>query len=295
MAAMPVAVDLSRLPAPNVVEELNFETILAAISAHMLELDPDFPVLDQADPAVKVMQVAAYREMLLRQRVNSAAKSVMLAFAKGADLRQLGALFGIEIRVLDPGDPDNGVAPTYEPEADLRARIANAPEAYSVAGPEGAYRALAIEASTDVLDVDVYSPSPAVVEITILSREGDGTPSPELIALVSAAVSAKSDRPIGDRVTVQAPGKTDYAIAGTLYLDPGPDAAVVLAQANAQVAAYRDACHRLGRRVALSGIVAAAHVPGVQRVVLTSPVADITPGHNAAAWCTSIALAWAAA
>lgn len=295
MAAMPVAVDLSRLPAPELIEEIDFAAMNTAMRADLATRAPTIDVDDESDPSAKNLETVAYREMLVRQRVNNAAKGNMLAFAKGATLRHLGALFGIEIKVLDPGNPAAGIGPTYESDDELRARIVEAPEAYSVAGPEGAYRALAMEASVDVLDVDVYSPSPAVVELTILSRLGDGTPSAGLLTTVTNAVTGKSKRPIGDRVTVLAAANTNYAIAGTLYLDPGPDSAVVLAQANLQVAAYRDACRRLGRRVALSGIIAAAHVPGVQRAVFTSPVADIVPAHNAAAYCTGIALATAAA
>jgi phage-related baseplate assembly protein len=59
------------------------------------------------------------------------------------------------------------------------------------------------------------------VVIAILSSDGDGTPSAELIATVQAAVNDEDTRPLGDRVTVQGAEIIEYAIDATLYLYPG--------------------------------------------------------------------------
>jgi phage-related baseplate assembly protein len=42
--------------------------------------------------------------------------------------------------------------------------------------------------------------------------------------------------------------------------------------------------------VTLSGLFAALHQPGVQRVDLTSPAASLTIGSAQASWCTGITL-----
>ncbi len=133
------AVDLSRLPAPEVVESLDFEVIFADMLATLQQLDPQFTALTESEPAYKLLQVAAYREMNLRQRANDSVRAVMLAYAKGADLDHLGALLGVQRYVLDEGNPALSVPPTYESDADFRRRIQLAPEGFSVAGPEGAY------------------------------------------------------------------------------------------------------------------------------------------------------------
>jgi len=65
---------------------------------------------------------------------------------------------------------------------------------------------------------------------------------------------------------------------------------VVLAAAQAAATAYAAAQHRIGRDVTLSGLFAALHQPGVQRVVLTSPTASLTIGSGQASWCTAITL-----
>ena len=84
------AIDLSNIPAPEVVETLDFSAILAAMVADLQARDPAFTALVESDPAWKILEVAAYRELLLRQRINDASRAVMLAFATGADLEHLG-------------------------------------------------------------------------------------------------------------------------------------------------------------------------------------------------------------
>ncbi len=40
----------------------------------------------ESEPATKLLQENAYRELLLRQRINEAAQAVMVAYAMGGDL-----------------------------------------------------------------------------------------------------------------------------------------------------------------------------------------------------------------
>lgn len=90
-------IDLSQLPAPRIVETLDYETIRRRMLEKLEQLLPGWTAADlEADPAVKILEVAAWRELLLRQRVNEAAKAVMLAFAAGSDLDQLAAFPGVK-------------------------------------------------------------------------------------------------------------------------------------------------------------------------------------------------------
>ena len=63
-----------------------------------------------------------------------------------------------------------------------------------------------------------------------------------------------------------------------------------LAAAQAAATAYASAQHRIGRDVTQSGLFAALHQPGVQRVVLAAPAATLTIGSAQASWCTAITL-----
>lgn len=286
------AIDLSRVPAPQVVETLSAEQILAEMLDDLLDRYPEFSALVESEPAIKLLEVAAYRELLLRQRINEAAKAVMLPYALGTDLDNLGALFGVERLITDPGDPTAvpPVPPTYEKDPEFRYRIQLSLEGLSTAGPEGAYIYHALSASGLVLDASAISPSPGEVLVTVLSRTANGVATPELLATVYAAINAESVRPLTDYVQVQSAAITDYAIEATLYFYAGPDREVVLANAQAAAEAYAAAQHRLGRDVTLSGLYAALHQPGVQRVELTSPTASIVVGRQGATYCTGITL-----
>ena len=292
MAGAFTTVDLSQLAPPNVVEALDFETIFAAMLADLQARDPTFTAMVESDPAYKILQVAAYRELLLRQRVNDAARAVMLAYAGGTDLEHLGALFGVKRRVIDPGNAEAipPIPPTFESDTDLRRRIQLSLEGFSTAGPEGAYTFHALGADGDVLDASATSPAPGEVVVSILSRTGDGEASPALIETVETVLSAEDVRPLTDFVTVRSATIVPYTVEATLYFYAGPDRAVVMQSAQEAIEAYVAKQHRIGLDVTLSGIYAALHQPGVQRVDLVSPAENLVIDAQSAPYCTGISL-----
>lgn len=286
------AINLAQVAAPKVIEELDFEQIYSAMLADLVQRIPEFDALIESEPVIKVLQVAAYREMLLRQRINDAAKAVMLPYSKGTDLENLGALFGVTRLLISPAD--NAAVPpvpaVYESDDDYRYRIQLSLEGLSTAGPEGAYIYHALSADGQVLDASATSPTPGQVVITVLSRQGSGVPSAPLLATVLAKLSDESVRPLTDFVQVQAATVVPYQVTATLYFYVGPDREVIMANARAALQAYTDAQHRLGMDVTLSGIYAALHQPGVQRVDLTSPTANLVVDRQSATYCTAINL-----
>lgn len=290
MAGAFTTVNLSQLPAPGVVESLDYEAILAAMLADLRARDPVFDALVESDPAFKVLEVAAYRELLLRQRVNDAARAVMLAFAEGSDLDQIGANYSVQRLVLDPGNPAAvpPVDPTYESDEDFRARIQLSPEGYTTAGSEGSYVFHGLGADADVKDIQAVSPLPGQVTVYVLSRTGTGAASSPLLAAVTAALNAENVRPMTDQVTVLSASIVDYAITAELVMYPGPDPDVVRDAALAAVTAYAETQRRIGYDVTLSGIYAALHQPGVQRVNLASPTANLVIDEGEASHCTAI-------
>ncbi|SFR79789.1 baseplate assembly protein [Sphingomonas jatrophae] len=285
-----IAVDLSRLPAPTIVEQLSFEQILTAMRQQLHELLPEFDAFLESDPAIKILEVVAYRELLIRADCNDAGRGNMLAFATGANLDNLGALFGVSRLLIAEGDAQQGIDPTYESDTALRRRITLAPEGYSVAGPEGAYLFHALSADPDVLDATATSPAPGEVLVTVLSRTGSGAADAELVAAVDAYLSADTRRPLTDAVTVQSAEIVTYSVDAAITVFDGPDAAIVLAEAQAQLEDYCARSHRLGYDVTRSGIFAALHVEGVQNVALTAPAADIVVSGEQAAWRTALTL-----
>lgn len=292
-----MSIDLSLVPAPAVVEPLDFEAILAARKAALVALWPeaDRPALEatlaiEGEALTLFLEESAYRELLLRARINDAAHAVMLAYATGTNLDQIGANYGVARLTITPANPAAvpPVAAVLEADTDYRARILLSLAALSVAGPEDAYLYHAQSADPRVAHVTAQSPSPGEVLITVLARSGNGTPPADLLAAVGAALSAKAVRPLTDHVTVQAPTIVPFAVTATLSTYPGPDAAVVLAQAQAALADYLESVRRIGYDITLSGIYGALQRPGVHRVTLTSPAADVIIDNGSAGHCTAI-------
>lgn len=229
-----------------------------------------------------------YRELLLRQRVNEAARAVMLAYSTDSDLDNLTVNFNVERLTIQ--EEDDSVTPpieaVMESDADLRTRTQQAFEGLSVAGPTAAYEFWGRSADGRVADISAVSPTPACVTISVLSREGDGTASDDLLSVVAAALNDEEVRPVADRVTVQSAEIVPYQIDATLYIYPGPEAEPVRQASEQQLQAYIAAQNRLGRDIRLSAIYAALHVEGVQRVELAQPVADIVLSDYQASHCT---------
>ena len=270
-------IDLSRLPAPNIIEPLDYETILAERKARLITLYPEEEqdaiselLALESEPLVKLLEENAYRELVLRQRINEAAKAVMVATARGSDLDHLAALFGVT-RLENENDDA------------LRQRSVMALESYPTTGSVGAYAFHARSAHADVRDVAVTSPTPGHVQLVILAKSGDGTPSQAVLEAVRAAVSDERVRPLTDSVDVVAAQVTPYTLQATLIVEPGPSAETVRAAAETAVRAYADSRHALGAFVALSGFAAALHRPGVRRIALAMPSQDLDmPDHGAA-------------
>ncbi|EPC02415.1 baseplate assembly protein [Litchfieldella anticariensis FP35 = DSM 16096] len=292
-------IDLSRLPAPTVVETLDYETILAERKAALVALfpadqqDATAALLElESEPLTKLCEENAYRELHWRQRVNEAAKAVMVAHSKSEDLDNLVANFNVQRLTVDPGDPNAvpPVPPTLEPDEDLRLRGPEAFEGLSVAGPTGAYEFYARSADGRVADARAISPAPCDALITVLSRLGNGEAPQDLLDIVYDALTPEDIRPVGDRVTVQSAAITDYAIQAVLHLyeGHGPEQELILESALARAEKYRNEQRKLGRSIYTDAIEAALHVEGVEHVDLISPADHILFDLTQAGNCTGI-------
>lgn len=276
--------DFARLPPANVIEELDFEAILSSRKARFIALHPAEQQAGiaelielESEPVTKMLQENAYRELLLRSRINSAARAVMLPYSNKEDLDNVLANFYVPRLTVKPADPTASppTAAVMESDDEFRSRGQSAFEGLSVAGPRAAYEYHARSADGRVADASAVSPSPAEVVLSVLSREGDGTAGPTLLANVAAAVNQETVRPVSDRVTVQSAVITSVAITAVLYLESGPESEPVLAAANKSLLDYQNNRRRLGGSVYRSAIDSALHVEGVRHVVITSPVEDV--------------------
>ncbi|MEI2387477.1 baseplate J/gp47 family protein [Breoghania sp. JC706] len=273
------APDLTALAAPDVIEALDYEAIVAARLARLVELWPGYDVgALETDPLRISQEAEGYFELLLRGRVNDAARAVLITHAAGSDLDHLAALFGTS---RFAGESD----------ADFRARVLLALEAFAAAGPAGAYEYHARAADARVKGVGLSVPQPGAVTVAVLSREGDGTASADLVSAVRARLMQDDIRPLTDAVTVKPATITAFEIAVTLVIPAGPDPAVLQAAAKTALGTLATSRHQVGQAVYLSSIVAAAHVSNVQAVRVVSPASDLVAAADEALWCSGITVA----
>jgi phage-related baseplate assembly protein len=298
-------IDFSSIPDPTIIEELDFETILAAMIADLQARDPSYTEILESDPGIKILEVAAARELILRQRINDALQATLLRYAGGADMDNLAVFYGVTRLV---GESDEA----------LRLRTIERIMGSSTAGGAAWYRYQALTADDRVKDAAVSSPTPGDVSIAILSKEGYQVPtatgaaldqlgvafgvvrnqgetdedyrervlalvlqgggyglaSDELIDAVDARLQADDVRVLTDTVTVQGANIINVDVSAQVYLYPGTPLDVF----NGLEQRLRDAFEAqsgLGWDVTTSWLIAQLHPAGVQRVVLTAPAANV--------------------
>lgn len=253
------APDLTQLPPPEVVENLDFETILQVHRADLLARYPEAAaVIDlESEPLNKLLQAHAYRELLYRQRVNEAARAHLLAFATGADLDHKAAFYGLT-RLAGESDER------------LRARVQLRIKSLAGNGTREAYELTAMTASQNVRDARATQPFPGRVHLLLWCH--DATQAEATLATVLAAINADDGRPLGVPVTVALARARAINITAAIEREAGAPAdlaqrlVVTLADA---LAAYA----RLGRDVPRSWITARLHTAQVAAVRFPDPAA----------------------
>ncbi len=288
------AVDLSRLPPPQLIDQPDFETRRQDKLDRFAALAAQQTALVASDPAVKLIEADTYDEMVLAAAFNDAAKSLLLAFATGAALDHLGALMGVERLSTTGINPMFGEVSVPESDDDFRERILIAPNSFSVAGPELAYIFHARSANSDVIDASATSPAPGQVLVSLLARpnigDGDGTATAQMIADVTAIVNDDAVRPLTDQVTVASADIINFDIEANLFRYSGPDSSLILQTARDTLDAFLSDNRRLGRDITKAGIISALKVAGIQNVLLSSPANDVVVGPAQAAYAQNIML-----
>jgi len=283
-------VDLSTLPVPQVIEEIDYEAILARQTQKFQELweavrlanpDLDLPQYDVAmletDPVTVVLQGNSYRETGERVSVNNAARSNLLGYATGADLDAVAA--------------DHGVTRlTGESDKALRERVVLADRGRSTAGPEEWYEFHARSVDADIRDVAVYrtGTGPAL-EVAILTHSNGGVPDDDLLEAVAAAVGAPTIRSINDIVGVVPAVKTTVNVSAEVWLLPDAPMAV-FAGLESGLRAALDAEGGIGFDINRSWLTARLSPSGVAKVNLVAPASDTVMDRFSAAALGTISL-----
>lgn len=304
-------IDLDRLPAPAVVETLDYEAVLASLKADLATRMPELaPALAlESEPLVKLLEVAAWRETVLRARINDAARAVMLPWATGTDLDNLAARYDL---ARLPGEDD----------ARFRARVLIGYHALSAAGSAASWRLRALSVSVDIRQVDVWADRPGRVKVCLLARVEAplhavtaeqaavglalfgrhpqfetaqpmrwrvAQASDAIVAQVADALLADDVRPLSVEVDVTTATVIPVAVSATLIHPPGPDGALLSMQAMARARALgAQAAFRVD--LTRAQLVAALMGEGVRDVILHAPAADVAVGVGEIAAITDITI-----
>lgn len=300
-----MAVTTNALPTPDIIETLSYQAIFDALRADFQTRFPDFSALVESDPAIKLLEVAAYRETVLRARVNDAFKATLLGLAAANDLDNLADFYNVS-RTTD------------ETDVALRARVIEKIKGSSTGGGASWYRFQALSANDLVADALVDSPAPGAVQIALLSEEstriasaaeselpdlgtfygitrleteaiadfrvrlrtaalgtaGDGAASSQLLAIVDAVMQAPDVRVITDTLTTVSASIVVIDVAADIYLYPDANSNVLNGLED-RLKADLASAGGLGWDLARSWLISRMHLEGVQRVELTSPTADV--------------------
>ena len=245
-------IDLTKLPPPAVIEELDFEALVTAHKQDLLQRQPSAAnvLALPSDPLVKQIEAFSYRELLLRGRINDAARANLLAFATGPDLDHKGAFYNL---ARMPGEADE----RYRNRIQLR--IA----ALAGNGTPEQYRLIAMSASANVRNASTSSPSAGVVSVVLWLI--DASQAQATSTAVLAAMNAPNVRPLGVPVSVAVARPVALNVTATLWREASAPADIVTkitSTFTASLATYAS----LGRSVPLSWITAQLQQPGISRV-----------------------------
>lgn len=317
---------LNQLAEPEIVKVEQFETLLEEFKAETLayiqERDPEKAArvaesLENDGELLSMMlQAFTVRLQTHERRYNARIKQMLAWWAEGTNLDARLADMGLERRVISPGNP-NAFPPVpaeNEPDGDARIRYYLAPHA-PAAGSRLQYRReamtlgerakVSVQAPTanqvvvtytfaadsmaaKVKDANGRQTAPGQVAVTVLAREGDGTPSAALLEAVRTHFARDDVCPETDLVTVQGAEIVRYQIRAVVYINAGPDSALTKEQAEAALAAYAAERHILEGYVDPSRIDYVLHAAGAERLELLEPILPIECTASQAPFCEGV-------
>lgn len=279
-------IDLSRLPLPNAIEALDFETMFNEFMSRfhqswdaMRAIDSSLPAYAvgalEADPIAILGQADTYLRLLDRQRVNDALRALLAPTSTGGDLDNLVARQGIDRLTVIPAVGGN--APVMETDAALLRRYLLSFDRPS-AGSADRYL---YEAWTAVPSlVDVRANGRAVHgrigdTDVVIAGAGGADPTPEQVTAVTASVLHPAVKPEAVGVAVIPATRAEYRIEQRIIVPVGPDAALVRNEVETRLRGVALSRMQIGSGVPRDLIAGAAFGLSVIDVMHISPQVDI--------------------
>ena len=319
----------NQLAKPEVVAvppfEKQLERFKALVVEHIAVTDPAtaeqvaVTLNNEAELTTKIVEACTIVLQTRIREVNEDALQMFAYWSEGSNLDAVVSDLGLERQTISEGDPDAfpPVPAAMESDDQLRLRYFLAPFGFSSAGPGLGYKYHAITlGERPVISVETPSERKVVVtyefddsgfagsvkdatgvrtdagkvSVPILSRDGDGTPSDELVSAVERFFERDDAAPCTDEITVSKAVVVPYTIRAVAYISKGPDESVIREQITPQLKAYADEQHRLKGFIEPGMIEHLLRQAGAQRPEIIEPVGNIETAYNEAPYCQSIEL-----
>jgi len=303
MASVLDLIDTSRLPAPDILEDVSAEekhqefiARFKAIWAARRAQNPSLPEWDvsmvEADLPVVVSEAVAYLRTLDRIRVNDAVKAVLAPLAKGTNLDNVVANQGLMRLELVPADPATGLAAVMESDEQLLRRYFLSFEKPS-AGSAERYMLEAWTAVPSLHDVAVIGHAihgrRGDVDIVLLGQ-GGRPPTADEIRAVHDAIHQPGVKSEATAVSVFGAILATYGIGLTAEVGRGPDPALVADEARTRVKAATDERMVIGGEVPADLPIGAAYGPNILKVRWKMPFAGVARHPYTAPVCAEVSV-----
>jgi len=274
--------DLAGYPIPAAIQEIDVEAILARHTADFLagwnalraeRPDLNLPPFDtqalESEETRILFRPGAFREMLLRGRINDAVRANFLAFASGADIDNLAVFYDV-FRMAGEADER------------LKSRVILAIQGRSTAGTVPRYRGAALAASLRVDDAKVYRVGrDPTINVAVMSTDNNGVADADLLAAVAAALNDDAVRMVNDTIAVRAAVTKIVNIVAKAWLLPSTPDTALAASVTAVKAAW-SAEGGIGFDFAPEWAQARMMIGGLQRVQVTTAY-TVAEAHEAIA------------
>lgn len=320
------------LPAMRVLEQIDTEKILSNRMAQLVELwnsydPPNAAQYDvggtEFDPIKISQELNAYFELMVRDRVNQAARAITLVYAVGSDLDAIASRYPFGVPRKSTTTVVNGIETTvYESDEEYRTRVWLSPNVLSLNGPGmGTYESYVFWAmsapqpagtsdikhaaaltkrASGVVTIPLITtatfPDPTIQytpdgrPIASITGIPDPTPSSTQITTVYRYINEEGTARKGltDVVNVVKPKVIHTTIDVDVYSFPGIDPLTLMQNIGTSIHDLLIAIRWLGADLTILSLQGALALSGVYRSVIRSPSTDIAGEMDSVVYCTSV-------